>query len=260
MSEVPARSGPAANARPVVAERAEWNSDALTGPDGTSEPRQVLAKAEFFADGTAEPALRSTVAGPLPEVPVPAVPLTGSTPWPAPTRVQAPALIPAVRRAPAAPPRPSGPLVASIPAPGLVRGSRPAQYRVPVSVNLPTPAAPPTAWAPPGDPMANQALQQFMSQFPNVSIPGMTMPGQSRAVPTNQAFPGANQPNVNRANRSAVPPVGPAGPRPSPAQRPGQRSSRGNAVWSVLVLLVIILFASGLGQQIIHAIQQAINK
>ncbi len=84
-------------------------------------------------------------------------------------------------------------------------------------------------------------------------------PAAQEAVRKGLAQRGMQQPATRPPGRPvAVPPGRPAAV--SPAQSQPKKKSTGNSVWGVLVFIIVVLFATGLGQRIVEALSQLFNR
>ena len=199
--------------------------DALAGADGTGDPAPVRFSGAQFGDALAEAFDLPPVSLDRSEmvIPVPAVALVQASPAPsrAPARAMAPARPPVSVPAPAYQPPPAYQPVLYSTAPGHGPAALPVSGRIAETIR-----------------QAAQQAQQ--ARHPGQPAGPFTPPWQVPAAP----HPAAHQ-------------------RPAPAPRPPQarpRKKKGGGVTGFIVFLLIILFASGLGQRLIEALQELLNK
>ncbi len=84
-------------------------------------------------------------------------------------------------------------------------------------------------------------------------------PSAQEAVRKGLAQRGGGQIGTGQSGRAPQPARPLARPAPPPPPKVKRKSS-GNSVWGVLVFIVVVLFATGLGQRIVEALSQLFNR
>jgi len=243
--------------------------DALSGSDGTSDPSVMMPVLDVYPDA---------LSAPMPLDVIPLVPLPIPLP---PSGVRAdPVVGPAGR--PAGPSqraaqrqtgqRQSGQRSASRPAPG--RQSLTAQTTVPARPQVQS-YRPIAATPAPGQQGHTISWQgRSMSAADIASMVRASLSGQ----PTPQGQQSFQATHPQSMGSAAPPAVAPAAPMASQYSGHGQARNdarersqerrrtavpttrRSSSIWAVLVFMVVILFATGLGQQIIELITELLNR
>ncbi len=240
MSDAAVGSVAVAPSQPDGPSRSGW-VDALCGPAGTEEPAVELLRPGYLPDGTAEP--------------------TSFSERPA-TSAAVPMAIPA----PAARPLPSG---TGRPATAFPIKPRPATQATTAARPL---AGSPSVWAPsppssrwPSPPVAGSTPPRAVAGYPVPTRPRPVGPSAALVVPNRMP----SGPVPPAAARSSAPgsssqrpaaPARPVGSAPRPVPPSGARRSRASTVVSVVVFLLVLVLASGLGRQIVELIQRAISR
>jgi len=103
-----------------------------------------------------------------------------------------------------------------------------------------------TQWLPPS---AQEAVRKGLAQMSGTQTGSTQQPPSTRQLQTRQAQAPAPPPGQVRSRR------GQPGVRPQQAKK-----SSGNSVWGVLVFIIVVLFATGLGQRIVEALSQLFNR
>jgi len=237
-------------------------SDALSGADGTGDPAVLMPVLDVYPDALSAP-MPVTDIGP------------GASLWPASRRIGAPVIAVA---------QPAAPTRGPVPAAGgriaaRERGRGPAGYAPgyaapaarPSAARAPQPARPmaaPTAnW--PGSTVSTADLvsnvRQYLSAAGNsaslqrsAAAPSHQQPQASTspaevapAAPTVSQYSAMGQyRNQARARKAGQPPSS----RFAVAMATTKQSPRRQSVWAVLVLIVVVLFATGIGQRIVDAV------
>lgn len=234
-------------------------ADALSGPDGTGDPAVLMPVLSVYPDALSAPMPDAMVALP----PIDPAALTRAA------LAAGSIAAPAVPVQPARTTRPPGQRAAGQP-------GRPGRTS--------TPARAPAAWGP-VDPRASaphlSARQPPMPRPPSSSAssshPGAAASGVSSTVSAwaNRAMTPAEVAGFLRNTLTGNPQIGstsamaanrhqPAAHAPTPPlPRRTPRTTRrnkGSGVWAVFIFLVVIAFASGLGQRIIQAITELLNR
>ncbi|MTD17024.1 hypothetical protein GIS00_24110 [Nakamurella sp. YIM 132087] len=228
--------------------------DALSGADGTGDPLPPPLTDQVFADPTAVPSPEAYRPARLPPVPLPALPDLDEEPG---------ASLPPVRQAPQV----RSPQ--SRPQQSRSQQSRPQSGR-PVQGHQVQGHPQPQVRLPPGTPAAvQQIVDRYARQTRAVPAPpppgGWPAPGGMPAV---HGYPGGPQafpqqpppppaPQV-RTPQSPTPPV--SGPDSQQRIRvgtpvPDGRKKTGSG-WAFLVIVLIVLFASGLGTRLIDLVTE----
>jgi len=83
-------------------------------------------------------------------------------------------------------------------------------------------------------------------------------PSAQEAVRKGLAQMGGTQTGTVQSGR-APQPARPSA-RPAPPLPKAKKKSSGNSVWGVLVFIIVVLFATGLGQRIVEALSQLFNR
>lgn len=234
-------------------------ADALSGPDGTGDPAVLMPVLSVYPDALSAPMPDAMVALP----PIDPAALTraalaaGSIAAPAgPVQPSRTARPPGQRAAgqpgrsgrtsttPARAPAAWGPVDPRAAAPHL-SAWQPPTPRPPSSASSGPPAgtasglsAAVSSWA--GRAMTPSEVAGFLRN----SITGNPQIGSTSAMAANRHQPAAHAP---------TPPL----PRRTPRTT---RRNKGSGVWAVFIFLVVIAFASGLGQRIIQAITELLNR
>ncbi|MET3807050.1 hypothetical protein ABIB25_004072 [Nakamurella sp. UYEF19] len=217
-----------------------WFGDALSGSGGLAEPVQPVFASALTADVFPD-ALSSTFAGAVSATPVRAVPAVVGSPAALPPPVAA-RVVPVVRRAPARPaprsaPRsvPSGAPPRGMPSGFPPPGSPPPQgYVPPLSSQQPPPGYPAAGWAPlPG--LAGGPTYRPVGPQRQVVVPQRQVSGPQRQA---------------GGSRPPVPPL-------TVSRTPRKKSS---SAWGFLFVLLIVLVTSGVGQKIINAISELLQR
>jgi hypothetical protein len=211
-------------------------TDALCGPDGTGDPSVLMPVLPVYPDA---------LSAPMPDAMVAATPIDVA------------AALAAVR--PPAPPQPVQPQ----PRPGAAgRVAQPGRYgrnQTPARAADRSSRSTPPAWGT-LEPRSTVAPHLQGPRRPHdPPAPASTGPRSGRAMSPGEVagflrntFTGMTQgvPAIPQRHE----PVAHA-PTP-PLPRNPTRRNRGSGVWAVFIFLVVIAFASGLGQQIIRAISE----
>jgi hypothetical protein len=222
-------------------------ADALSGPDGTGDPSVLMPVLQVYPDALSAPMPDAMVSlPPLDPAALARASLAARQAMPPPAQ-------------PAWPPRTGGPGVAQ---PGRY-GRSPSSARPVERTPRPAPAArgslePRSAVAPrlpaprqPGPPNAAAPAPAWTGRTMSPSeLTGLlrnTFTGNTRAG----SAPAAHQ--LQPTAHVPTPPL----PRRLPRTTP---RNKGSGVWAVLVFLVVIAFASGLGQRIVQAISELFNR
>ncbi len=241
--------GPAGRARDRADQRF---ADALSGTDGTGDPAVLMPVLDVYPDA---------LSAPMPDAMV-AVP-----------RIDLPAALAAARlSAPVAPQQAQRQAFQQVPQPG--RYGRSAGGNVP----RPPPAARPPVVA---QPVATQPVaaapvvarydqpRPMSARLPSaVELTDWARSGFTGPMPHGAFWDSSGARDlVAAARRSAAGqrrPVAPAPPAPRgparPTNRRTTRRNKGSSIWAVLIFLVVIAFASGLGQQLLRAISELFNR
>lgn len=232
-------------------------TDALCGPDGTGDPSVLMPVLQAYPDALSAPMPDAMVAVPPvdPAAMLAAAQRAGSGSTPAQARM-------AAQRAAAdrvAQPGRYGRSQAQQSRPPRAREAPLAwgalEPRSAVAPHLQGPRQPGTNQAPAGSAPRTQGnavlytglsgptLRTTLTELGNLARSGFptSRPGAGAAVPTMPA-PQAHAP---------APPL----PR-----NPQRRRNKGSSIWAVLVFLVVIAFASGIAQQILHALSELLNR
>lgn len=213
-------------------------ADALCGPDGTSDPTVLMPVLQVHPDA---------LSAPMPDAMVTAIPIDVA------------AALAAVRQAtppPAPPARPGS--TGRIAQPGR-SGRNQASTRPADRPSRPAPsargtlesrsaAAPQLQWPRQADPRHSPTPTSTGAWSGRVLSPG-EVAGFLRNTFAGVARDTNPVPRQQPATHAPAPPL----PRNAP------RRNKGSGVWAVFVFLVVIAFASGLGQQIIRAISEMFN-
>ena len=164
---------------------------------------------------------------------------------------------------------PAGPVLAAalVPTPPAQRLDRqqlrPAG-RPPRNAQPPPARRPPTGWNQPGQPppgiavpvpvLAPDAGRRPMARagYVPVSVAGANLNGVPR--PAADTAPNARLPQIAAALRQARPPGA------GSARTPGSSARTAGNIWSLLVFLAIVLFATGLGQKVVALISEFLQR
>ena len=248
-------------------------TDALSGSDGTGDPSVLMPVLDVYPDALSAPM-------PVDLVPV-IVPPTPRPPGPDGVRAN-PVTGPAARRAPSAPAR----------TPAAARGQRPGRPAAAGIVDQqgrplrpgparPNSAAPPVRQAaarPAASPLTSQgrtmtaadfgALFRTMrsgqsEQLDRISFQATHPQSRGSNAPSavQPAAPMASQYSQRGQTRSTARDQA-AERRRTNSMAPGNnnRSKRGSSTWAVIVFLIVIAFSTGLGQRVIDAINELLNR
>jgi len=225
-------------------------ADALCGPDGTGDPAVLMPVPDVYPDA---------LSAPMPDTRVPVV-----------LPVDLAAVVPAAGRV--APPVPQ-----RVPQPGRYGRNPPAargrqqQQTAPIRRAAPAqPAAVPTSPVPATAPrpIGNQAAAMISPARPwsprsatPTELAGWAKGGFAGPAPRGVSRDTPARPSVDARGRASArtPFQAPAPPTPR-RNSSSTRRNRGSSIWAVLVFLVVIAFASGLAQQLIHAISELFNR
>lgn len=250
---------------PTLAEPPAITADALSGADGTADPRIASPMTEFFADATADVVIRrlpkpattaaaaamgaSDTAATAVTVAVAPVAVAGAgATFTAAGLATAPASVVPVAAAPhAGPARPGL-------APRRPAGVAPERLAVQRGRGMPQRYPAPQYSAAP----------QFPGQFPPPHVQGAARPGQwpPPAPPgVRTAPPPARRPAPARPAAASYPQA--QRPRTSHPQRlPGTapKASRAAAGWATFVGILVVLVVSGAGREVLDAIAELLNR
>lgn len=222
-------------------------ADALSGTDGTGDPSVLMPVLDVYPDA---------LSAPMPDAMVPVPPID-----------LAAALTAARLSAPVAPQQVPRQSHQQVPQPG--RYGRPAGGNVP----RPPPAArPPVAT----QPVATQPVvarydqpRPMSARLPSaVELTDWAKSGFTGPMPHGAFWESSGARDLAAAaRRSAAGQRRPAAPAPPPPRRPARpnnrpttRRNKGSSIWAVLFFLIVIAFASGLGQQLLRAISELFNR
>lgn len=249
-------------------------ADALCGPDGTGDPSVLTPVLQTFPDALAAPMPDAMVAVPPLDVAAVLAAAGRSTSAAANTVV--------------APSRQAG--AGTVAQPGRYGRTPSAQRPVEQAIPRPAPSArgtlqprstpqPRGALQPRGVLQPRGALQPRSAAAPRAQVSRPQQP-QRPPGPASSAWSGqlatpgdvanllrSTFSGIATAGRSAAAPVQPAAhtptpplPRRAPRQAPPPRRNKGSSIWAVLLFLIVIAFASGIAQQIFHAISQWLGR
>lgn len=236
-------------------------SDALCGPDGTGDPAVLMPVLQVYPDALSAPMPDAMVAGPPVDPAAMLAAARRAVPEPTPAQVRMAAQRAAAggvaqpgrygrNQAPPAQPRPSrrdAPSAWGRPEPRTAAAPYMQGPRRPGANPAPAGSAPRTH----GDialhtGLSGPTLRTTLSELGNLARSGFPAPraGMGAAVPT---MPAAQAP-------------APHAPTPPLPRHPQRRRNKGSSIWAVLVFLVVIAFASGIAQQILHALSELFNR
>lgn len=214
-------------------------ADALCGPDGTSDPAVLMPVLQVYPDA---------LSAPMPDAMVTSIPIDVA------------AALAAVRQV-------TPPPVASPSRPGttgrIAQPGRSGRNQTPTRP-ADRPARPtPPSWGSiePRSAVAPRPQGPRQADSHHSPVPTSTGAWSGRVMSPGEVagflrntFTGVAQ-NANPVPRQQPATHAPAPPLP----RNAPRRNKGSGVWAVFVFLVVIAFASGLGQQIIRAISELFN-
>ena len=267
-------------------------NDALSGSDGTADPSVMMPVLDVYPDALSAPMPIDLVPIVLPRIALPTaaqgIPAAGSA---AAARPGGSARPPAARQ-PAPRPRGAAPQTQWPSAPrAATAAARPAQAR-PAAPRpaQPSPAQPrsiapsaPTRARPGAAPQpANQQQAPRTFNWQGMSVSGTdfaemfrsNMPGRSAQV-DRESFQATHPQSMGSSSPNAVAPAAPMasqysgrGAARNTARDQAQERRRvtntvrkkGSSAWAVIVFLVVIAFATGIGQRIIDLITELLNR
>ncbi len=251
-------------------------TDALSGSDGTGDPSVLMPVLDVYPDALSAPM-------PVDLVPV-IVPPTPRPPEPAGVRASPVTGPAAARRAPAA----------AVRAPAAARGQRPSRPAVPGAVDQWGRPLGPGPARPVGPSSANPPARQAAARPPASPLTsrGRTMTAADLSAMFRSMRSGQSE-QIDRISFQATHPqsggsgapsaVAPAAPMASHYSQRGQtrstardqaserrrtnsmgptssRPRKGSSTWAVIVFLIVIAFSTGLGQRVIDAINELLNR